>query len=86
MTKYYILLHELGHSLEMSSYRYVSPAAMYCIKTQPLLYKIERIKEEIAAWDKGGQFANEHDLPLDCNFDKVRARYLKTYIDWDIDK
>jgi hypothetical protein len=80
--KYYVLLHEIGHMLDMSRILYVSPAKKHNKKYNTLTYKVERVKEEFDAWDYAYDLAKLNKWPLDYSFFAIRARFLSTYMIW----
>ena len=66
----------------MSSVFYVSPVDLHGPRYNTLIYKIEKVKEEFMAWDRGHQIAKTNNWPLDDYFYIVRAKYISTYMIW----
>ena len=80
--KYYVLLHEIGHAMEMSSIFYKSAADIHGPKYNTLVYRIGTVKEEFEAWDRGQQIATSNSWPMDDYFYVVRARFISSYMIW----
>ena len=80
--KYYVLLHEMGHAMDMSSVLYKSPTDLHGTKYNTLVYRIGRVKEEFEAWDRGQSIANANSWPMDDYFYVVRAKFISSYMIW----
>lgn len=83
---FYIFLHELGHMLLFQngraySSKYEEVFDEFTGGTQPV--SIARIEEELEAWRTGARLAKRLKLKTDRrNFEKVKSKYVMTYIRW----
>lgn len=95
-TKFYTLLHEVGHILIRRDWKRFSkhyPNYLDCPDTaadgrreKRKSYRIGLIAEEIEAWKRGRNFAERHDLYIDIyKYDHDANSALMTYIEWVAD-
>ena len=80
--KYYVLLHELGHAMDLDSLLYVSPSEMHGPRYNTLVYRVERVKEEFDAWERGQSIAIKNGWIMDDYFYVVRAKFISSYMIW----
>ena len=88
----YSVLHECGHYLifNSSSYKKLYKAQILARtdkRKRSLEWRINFLKEEFDAWQRGKQLAR--DLKIDINekdYDKYASECLKTYCMWVVDK
>ena len=76
----YTLLHEAGHVVcrDLRNWPPRKPKKLYRYK-----YRVEVLYEEILAWEKGWEIAQELNLNLDYKeYDKCRVKCLFKYIQW----
>ena len=82
--KLYILLHELGHVILLTSsdysvkYKRILNQKSY----SKLTYRVGIVEEEIDAWNEGEKVANKLSIPLDNHFYVVRSSKLASYMKW----
>jgi len=89
----YSLLHECGHLLiqnndEKYERSYPTQARMNQFQAHRGIekskdYKVDVVREEIEAWDRGKKLANRLGIFVDeKNFRKVSSQCIYTYIEW----
>jgi len=95
-TKFYTLLHELGHVLvAMDWVNFNSDHPMYVHspgepydgrKARSKSYRVSLISEEIEAWRLGRRFAKSLGLHInDSKYDKSMTEAIMSYINWASD-
>jgi hypothetical protein len=85
----YCLLHEFGHILTFASkyykYKYSKKIREFNEEEDTIvknIHKFELLEEEFEAWERGLLLAKRLKIRIDRkNFDTVKAKYLKTYIE-----
>lgn len=80
----YGLLHECGHVLIQSSPKYENRYPVINKTNKKLRstnnFKLEILKEEIEAWDRGKQLAKRLGIKInEKKFDKLSVKCLKSY-------
>lgn len=92
-TKFYTLLHEVGHILIRRNWRKFAmnypnyldgpETAVDGRRERRKSYRIGLIAEEIEAWKRGRAYAERHGLYVDMfKYDSDANTALMTYIDW----
>lgn len=88
-TKFYTLLHELGHIIIAESAEdFLENHPMYvhasgCRGRSSAAYRVSLIAEEIEAWKIGRQYARSKKLYIDDDkYDKHMTESVMTYIEW----
>jgi len=95
-TKFYTLLHEIGHILVRRDWKRFSKiypnyldgpdAAVDGRRERRKSYRIGLIAEEIEAWKRGRNFADRNSLYVDpLKYDHDANTALMTYIEWIAD-
>lgn len=84
----YVTLHEMGHMVIFSQHDYdrrfvgmlhARAKGAYGLQT----YRVERVQEELEAWDQGLNLANQLGIPVDKEkFRRMKARNVSTYMIW----
>ena len=89
----YSILHECGHLIIQNSacydqrYKIQTEALEDGRKKRSLRWRINFLKEEFEAWDKGKQLAEKLGIEIDLDeYDRYAARWLKTYCQFVVDK
>tara|TARA_R110002020_G_scaffold273364_3_gene488481 strand:- start:260 stop:712 length:453 start_codon:yes stop_codon:yes gene_type:complete len=90
----YSILHECGHILQHQnkstfnkSFKYQHVAENDKRKERSYAYRISVLEEEIDAWKRGKKLAKRLDIELDeIKFEKYKAKYTMTYVDWAASK
>lgn len=86
----YYVLHELGHMHIFSdpaySKRYPGLCEARARRAYGLqTYRVERVQEELDAWDVGHNIAKTLQLPIDeQKFQRMKARNVSTYMEWPL--
>lgn len=85
--QYYICLHEIGHAWMLDcDFTYQDRYPEMCrkpLRYATVTYKIEKVQEEIEAWEVGKKLARSLGLRINkSKFEKIRAEYLTTYMNW----
>lgn len=84
---YYLCLHEIGHAWMLEcdftfQDRYPEMSRTP-LRYATVTYKIEKVQEEIEAWEVGKKLARSLGLRINqSKFEKVRAECLTTYMNW----
>lgn len=86
-TEYYSLLHEMGHLYMLHNDYTYSSRYPESSKRVPAYntssYRIERVKEEIEAWDVGENLARSLGLRINkLNYKKIKSENLVQYMMW----
>ena len=88
----YSILHECGHLIIQNSacyekrYKIQAEALEDGRKKHSLRWRIDYLKEEFDAWDKGKQLAKKLGIEIDQEkYDKYAALWLKTYCQFAVD-
>lgn len=88
----YYALHELGHMHIFSdpsySKRYPGLCEARARKAYGLqTYRVERVQEELDAWDMGATIAELLQLPInEKKFQRMKARNVSTYMSWALNR
>ena len=81
----YALLHEAGHVVLLSTELFTQRKPG--MKRYTKKYKVNVLREEVFAWEKGLEIAYELGIPIDRKeWEKVRVRSLYEYVLWAIYK
>ena len=85
----YLLLHETGHVLlrecEIDHERRF-PAAVLKGKRVTRAHKIDILREEVMAWEKGREIASDFQIPIDDKlWHSMVTNALNKYLKWSID-
>lgn len=88
----FTILHECGHLLlgqNKETYQKMFPiqnrmdSSSETSKKKKLQYRIEVLKEEILAWDRGRELAKRLKIKINQkNWEKYKSSCLFTYIEW----
>ena len=84
----YVLMHELGHLHIFASKDYNTKfAGLHAARTKRhyalQTYRVERVQEEIEAWDIGKTLADNLGIPVDAErFRRMKARNVSSYMIW----
>lgn len=95
-TKFYTLLHELGHVLvSMDWIKFKSENPMYVHSPDRTIdgrqartraYRVSLVSEELEAWKLGRRFANSLDMFIDDEkYNKHMSSAIMSYINWAAD-
>ncbi len=80
--RYYVLLHEIGHAIDMDSIFYSSVRERAGPRYNTLAYRVETVRSEFEAWDKGKLLALTNNWPMDKTYLDIQAKFLSKYMDW----
>ena len=84
----YVLMHELGHMHIFNSKDYNTKfAGLHAARAKGYYglqtYRVERVQEELEAWDQGKIVATNLGIPVDQDkFRRMKARNVSSYMIW----
>lgn len=86
--QYYILLHEIGHFLLEEEGRLEDQFKFVQYeKRRNVLYRVNWVEMELAAWDRGLKFAKDNRYPVDEDYYRyIRSRNVYSYFQWAVGK
>lgn len=85
-SRYYTLLHETGHYLLRQRDDFSSKYLVdHSFGSKNKNTRIDVLREEVAAWDKALQFAEENDFKFEKNkIDYYSKKYIYQYALWTV--
>lgn len=84
--RYFVLLHEIGHAIEMDSIFFSRPSERSGQRYNTLAYRTEKVRTEFEAWEKGKILALTNGWPMDNTFIDIQAKFIAKYMAWAIQR